>query len=242
MAYSRNFNSEYTGTATTLSSSYYMRSFYVANRDAGAASKRAGFDANRLSIADGMALRRAARQLRNFSYDREQDSSIRNSVQAYIDTYNNTISSVSETTDSNMEHLGKQLKSLTSSYAGELDKIGITVNKDGTLETRDPLFKTSDISKFEKLFSGESDYMQRTTAFAKRIQNRSEALFQSKTHRQILSASAPDASAPDSGNTTPPAESGTQPDATAAAQIVARSLDLDTLLNTGIGANINLSL
>ncbi len=237
MAYSRNFNSEYTGTATTLSSSYYMRSFYVANRDAGAASKRAGFDANRLSIADGMALRRAARQLRNFSYDREQDSSIRNSVQAYIDTYNNTISSVSETTDSNMEHLGKQLKSLTSSYAGELDKIGITVNKDGTLETRDPLFKTSDISKFEKLFSGESDYMQRTTAFAKRIQNRSEALFQSKTHRQFLSASAPD-----SGNTTPPAESGTQPDATAAAQIVARSLDLDTLLNTGIGANINLSL
>ena len=84
--------------------------------------------------------------------------------------------------------------------------------------------------------------MQRTTAFAKRIQNRSEALFQSKTHRQFLSASAPDASAPDSGNTTPPAESGTQPDATAAAQIVARSLDLDTLLNTGIGANINLSL
>ena len=70
----------------------------------------------------------------------------------------------------------KAMKKLTSEYKDSLDKIGITVNKDGTLSSRTSLFANADISKFEKLFSKDADYIQRATAYTKRIERRSDTL------------------------------------------------------------------
>jgi hypothetical protein len=70
----------------------------------------------------------------------------------------------------------KQMKNLTSEYADDLDDIGITVNSDGTLETRSSLLSTASLSKFESLFSSDSNYMQRTNAYRKRAERRSDAL------------------------------------------------------------------
>ena len=75
-----------------------------------------------------------------------------------------------------MQQTYKSMKKLTSEYADELDKIGITVSKDGTLKKRTDLFANADISKFEKLFSKDTDYMQRISAYTRRVQKRSETL------------------------------------------------------------------
>lgn len=244
MAYKRSFSNAYEGAAASFSSSYYLRNFYVSNRDAQTAIKRADFETDTLSLSDSMALRRAVRQLGSFSYGEEQNENIRNSVLAYISTYNNALSSVSSQAaedDEGMKRLAKQLKTMTAAHADELDKIGITVNKDGTLKSRDGLFKTADLSKFKSLFSRDSDYMQRVSACAKRIQTRSDSLIALRYQRAARAAEKnTNAGTPAAPGTTTP--SGSQPDPTAAAQIVAQSLDLDTLCNTGIGANVNVSL
>ena len=49
-------NTAYIGSGTTLSSKYYLRSFYRSNREAGTSSKRREFSGNQLALADGRAL------------------------------------------------------------------------------------------------------------------------------------------------------------------------------------------
>lgn len=218
----------FAGTGTTLSSNYYLRNFYISNRDARTSSKRKGMDNSELTLADGMALRRAVKKLNSLTYTDEKDSDIRSSVKAFIETYNNAINSTSDSTDHTMSRTRKQLMSISQEYASDLDKIGVTVNNDGTLTRRNTLFSTADLSKFEKLFSSDSDFMQRSSACAKRIERRSDALFLTEQYRKRSENAA--------------GQTGGTADATAVAQFISDGTDLDTLLNTGIGQNVNIVL
>ena len=244
-------NTAYIGSGTTLSSKYYLRSFYRSNREAGTSSKRREFSGNQLALADGRALRQAVRRLTSSDFsdsrhgnDRCRDANTRNSVLAYIQTYNNMLSSAGSSSDRTLERSAKQLKNITSEYSSELDKIGITVNDDGTLTSRTTLFESADLSKFKELFSADAAYMQRTSTYAKRFASRGEALVTSDNNllMQKKNAAATGSSATDGTTTSGATESPDDGTATTAAQIVSQSLDLDTLLNTGIGKNINLIL
>ena len=170
------FSTAYAGTGVSLSSSYYLRRFYSANTDAKTSASRKQYSNTALSNADARALRRAIKSLGSFTYDDDSSTNIRNSVSAFIDTYNNLLDSSGSSEDRRMQQTYKSMKKLTSEYADELDKIGMTVSKDGTLKKRSDLFANADISKFEKLFSKDTDYMQRISAYTRRIQKRSETL------------------------------------------------------------------
>lgn len=167
------FSTAYAGTGVSLSSTYYMRHFYKSNADARTAASRKQLSNAELSSADAIALRRAIKSLGSFSYDSEHATNIRNNVTAFINTYNNLLSSAGDSDDRKLTQSCKSLKKLTSEYEDSLDKIGITVNKDGTLASRSNLFANADISKFEKLFSKDSEYMQRISSYSKRIERRS---------------------------------------------------------------------
>lgn len=170
------FSKAFAGTGVSLSSSYYKRRFYSDNADAKTSTSRKALSNSALSSADSHALRRAIKELGSFTYDDDNSTNIRNSVSAFIDTYNNLLESSGSSEDRRMQQINKSIKKLSSEYANDLDKIGITVNKDGTLKKRSDLFANADISKFEKLFSKDTDYMQRTLAYAKRVEKRSETL------------------------------------------------------------------
>lgn len=227
---------DYIGAGTTLSSSYFMRNFYVANSNARTSSNRSEMRNSELSYADSTALRRAIRNLGNANYIEDQDPNIRNSVKAFINVYNNLLDSASGSGDYDLERSAKQLKSLTNEYASQLDKIGITVKSDGTLEARDSLFETAKLSKFENLFSKDSDYMQRATSNAKRVQRYSQALENNVLNQLVSKPGGNTSGIPGSG------EPGDEEDRTEIAGLVADALDLDTLVGKGIGKNINIVL
>ena len=86
--------------------------------------------------------------------------------------------------------------------------------------------------------------VQRTSTYAKRFASRGEALVTSDNNllMQKKNAAATGSSATDGTTTSGATESPDDGTATTAAQIVSQSLDLDTLLNTGIGKNINIIL
>ncbi len=222
-------SSTYVGAGTTLSSTYYMRNFYSKNANARISSTRSALSEKDLSAADGLALRRAIRSLGSFTYDDTSDSNIRNGVLAYISTYNNALSSAADTGDHSLERYAKQMKSITKEYADELDDIGITVNDDGTLTSRSTLFKSADLSNFKSLFSRDSKFMQRTTAVAKRIQQRSESLSLSEKRKEIEEAASKKSDSTDSSTST-------------VADLVSESLGLNTASLTGIGTSVDISL
>lgn len=228
--------------ATSLSSTYYLRDFYISNRSARTSSSRSEYTTNELSLADGQALRRAIKRLGSFDYNDDESANIRSSVMAFVSTYNNTLSSLSDSDDQTLSHTLKQMKSLTSEYEDDLDKIGITLNSDGTLSTREKLLSTASLSKFKALFSADSKYMQQTSAYSKRIERQSNMLvLREKNAQHSLSKGNSSSSTTDS-NAVASQTAATTNTTTAAAQILAASAASDDLTANGIGQNVNISL
>ncbi len=167
----------------------------MSNRDATKASSRKGISNTELSLADSEALRKAVKKLGSFEYSETDSKNAKNGVRAYVETYNNILSSASGSSDYEIKRYAKKLKSLTGQYEDELEKAGISIKKDSTLEVRDTYYDEMDASKLEKLFSRDANYMQKVSTYARRIQNRSEEL--DMTERQARAAaqkSAPDGS------------------------------------------------
>lgn len=224
-------NNSYAGMGVSLSSTYYMRNFYVSNRNVISSSQRKDYSKNELSYEDSTALHRAIRQLGSFSYSEEDSDNVRNNVKAFVDTYNNLLSSTSDTTDDETEHTANQLKSLTKKYSDELDKLGITVNSDGTMTRRDSLIETADFSKFKSLFSSDSEYMKKASGYTRRLQKRSDEVVMEDKVRAAREKKAASKSHSASADTQ-----------TAAAGIAEEALGLEMMQQAGIGNNVNLAL
>ena len=77
---------------------------------------------------------------------------------ALVDTYNNSIDSASNSSSSSMKRYAKQLKKLASKYSDELEDIGITINKDGTLKANEELVKKADADTLNSLFGNDNDF------------------------------------------------------------------------------------
>lgn len=160
----------------SLSSDYFIRNFYAENRNAAKKSGRNDYSKKELSYEDSRALSRAAKKISrmDFGSDRdEKDSDIsdttRSSIEAFVETYNNTMDSAESSSDASTSRYYRQLKHLSSKYADELEDIGITIESSGKLSINDDLLKAADNSKARKLLSSDSDYVQKALRIAKKM-------------------------------------------------------------------------
>lgn len=160
-------------TATSLSESYYLRSFYKSNRDASVSSKRSLFSNSSLSQADSAALRAGIRKLRDFDLedDTNDGANIYSGVSAFLETYNHALSSCGNSKDYSLKRYAKQLKKLAQDYSKELKEIGVTVNSDGSLTKNDTLLKASSVSEIKTLFGKDAAFSTQAARYAKRINN-----------------------------------------------------------------------
>lgn len=159
------------GTAISLSESFYLRSFYKSNRDAATSGKRSDFSNSKLSQADAEALRVGIRKLRDFNLENDTDdgANILSGVSAFIKTYNNALSSSGSSDDYSMKRYAKQLKKLAADYAEDLEDIGVTIKKDGTLVKNENLLKSADVPDIKKLFGKDARFANQVSNYAKRI-------------------------------------------------------------------------
>lgn len=214
------------GTGTSLTSKFYLRDFYVSNRNASSSSKRKDLSKNTLSHADAEALFRAVKKLRTFNYEDESSdgANIYSSIRAYIETYNNALDSSKNSSDVSLERYSKYLKNLSDKYMDKLEDIGITIEKDGSLTANENLLKNADLSDVKKLFSKDSEYLNQTSRYAKRMITKAEnAIFS----EQILASKK----AKENVGTANPIN-----------QALNAAANTQSLLANGIGTNVNISL
>ena len=164
------------GTGVSLSTSYYLRNFYSSNRDAGTASKRKELSSSTLSKADADALHRAVKKLRNFNYedDSSDGANIYGSISAFVETYNNAVSSSGSSSDSSLTRYSKYLKNLSNEYQDELKDIGISIESDGSLKVNENLLKNASLSDVKKVFSKDAEFTSKVSRYAKRINEKAE--------------------------------------------------------------------
>ena len=158
-------------TGVTLSSDFYLSKFYKDNRSTRKSSGRLELSDSELSYEDARALRRAVKQLSSYKFsDEENADNIRNTVKAFVSTYNNALSSTGGNSSSEINRYAKKLKELATKYGDELNDIGVTKKSDGTLSVSDNLLKAADTSKLKKIFSKEDSSLLKTTEqIAKRL-------------------------------------------------------------------------
>ncbi|MBR1622471.1 MAG: hypothetical protein IJ675_00975, partial [Pseudobutyrivibrio sp.] len=87
------------------------------------------------------------------------------------DTMNNAITSATKygKGDTSVKNAAAKLKKLNNDYASDLQKIGITVNKDGTVSLYENASKTYSSSKIASFFDNDSKYLNDVYDTAKRI-------------------------------------------------------------------------
>ena len=160
----------------TLSTNYFLRKYYSNNQKASKSSTRTDFSNVELSFEDSRALSQAAKRLVKNDYGSdtdEKDSDIgettRASIEAFVDTYNNTVASGKKSSDYETKRYLKQLHSHSNKYADQLKDIGITVNSDGSLDLNEDLLKTADNSKARKLLSSDQEYPQKLLKISRKM-------------------------------------------------------------------------
>ena len=159
-------------SGTDLSSTFYLRNFYTNNKNLVKSSNRKNYLDIELSYEDSRALSRAAKALSKFSYSESDNSkSITNSVLAFTKTFNYTLESTKDTTDSSSKRYVKQLKKLTSKYKDELEDLGITINGDGSLKVNEDFLKNRDSDELGKLFNKNSDFSKQLKQLSKKLSN-----------------------------------------------------------------------
>lgn len=160
----------------SLSSSYYMRNFYAENRAAAKKNGRSDYSKAELSFEDSRALSRAAKKLSQMDFGSARDEkdadisdSARSSIEAFVETYNNTMDSAKSSSDASTQRYYRQLKKLSRKYAEELEDIGITIESSGKLSINEELLKTADNSKARKLLSADSDFTRTAQKLARKM-------------------------------------------------------------------------
>lgn len=160
-------------TGLTLTTDYFMRNFYMDNRNVSQKNGRNGFSNIELSFEDSRALSRASKRMLASSLDSEKDDedineTMQSQIEAFVNTYNNALDTA-DTDDYDTENIVKQMKSLTKQYSGELSDIGITIEKGGKLSVNTELLKMADTSKVRKVFSSESEYTKKSLSLSKKL-------------------------------------------------------------------------
>ena len=169
----RTYNTESSGTS--LNSKFYLQNFYRTNRNLTKASARPDYNKTELSYEDSRALKRAASTLSSFKYTEDENGdNIVSSIQAFVETYNNTLES-SNSKDADVYRQNRQLKAMTEKYGEDLEDLGITIEDDGKLKVSENILKGSSFDEVKKVFSEESEYMKSVQRIAKRMHATSEA-------------------------------------------------------------------
>lgn len=139
-------------------------------------SGRTNYSNVELSYEDSRALNRAAKRLSKSDYGSDTDEkdddlseTSRAAIEAFVDTYNNTITSGKSSSDYETKRYVKQLNTLSKKHADELSDLGITINSDGTLDLNKDLLKTASNSKARKVLSSDQEYPQKLVKLSRRM-------------------------------------------------------------------------
>lgn len=163
-------------TATFFSESYYLRSFYKNNTALAKKSGRSALSTNQLSYGDSLALGRAARSLRSFDFNSEQEGTLKNvrfSTQAFTETYNNLMNGAKKTHNADIKRYASSLKNLMNSKKSDLEKIGIKMNSDGTITLNKNLLNSVKIDKFKQAFGSDPAFTKQIETLSKRMSSKS---------------------------------------------------------------------
>ena len=155
----------------SVTNSLSLRLFYNHNATIAHGSSRKSQSTGTLSMADASALRNAIRRLQEYDFEDATEAQIQEKLKAFTDTMNNALSSASKygKGDTSVKNAAATIKRLNNEYASTMEKIGITIDKDGTMSLYDNAAKNYSAKKFNDFFTKDSKYLNDVYDAARKI-------------------------------------------------------------------------
>lgn len=158
----------------SVTNSLSLRLYYGQYSALVKSSTRKDATAGTLSFADASALRNAVRRLQDYKFEDGTEAEIQEKLKAFSDAVNSTLDSGSNYAgnSSSVKTAVSKIKSLNKEYTSDLKKIGISVDKDGTMSVYESASKLYSKEKFSKFFDKDSKYLNELYNAAQRITRR----------------------------------------------------------------------
>lgn len=100
-------------------------------------------------------------------------------VESYVDRYNSTLSDVKKSTGTLDQYYSQMLQEAASDNREQLEKIGITIGKEGTLSIDKEKLNAAAVEDIQSAFGGSGQLAAKTAYIADRISNYAQAGMQS---------------------------------------------------------------
>lgn len=97
------------------------------------------------------------------------------SAEKFVKSYNDLMSSVKDSGDKTVSGKGRFITNMTNAYAGRLEKVGISVNRDGALSINKEAFNKATTSQLDSAFGPKKSFSSFMTDQAKQLAAYSEA-------------------------------------------------------------------
>lgn len=165
-----------TGSLKATNFNFLLKNLYSKNRNAARSVTRGNIKDDVLVTADSDALKKISKSLRDLEYTKENGEGVYNNVKAFVETYNNLITSSKNSSSYDISHSMKLIKNLTKENKDELEKIGITIAASGKLELKKETLVQCSPQKVASIFSEESDYTKKLKFYSGKIYKTSNYL------------------------------------------------------------------
>ena len=100
-------------------------------------------------------------------------------VESYVERYNSTLSDLKKSTGMLDQYYSEMLREAASDNREQLEKIGITIGKEGTLSINKEKLNAASVEDIQSAFGGSGQLASKTAYIADRISNNAQAGIQS---------------------------------------------------------------
>lgn len=111
--------------------------------------------------------------------DSQETEAILSGIKDMVESYNKTLGLLKEAEGSLNSFYYRELKNAAAVSAQQLESVGITQNKDGTLTMDEKMLNAVDYDTLKKVFGSDSDFSQRTEYISGKVSENAQANMES---------------------------------------------------------------
>ncbi len=116
-------------------------------------------------------LQQAANDLANMDFDMSNKEDVYKVAKSFVNSYNSLLKKAGETANSSIEQNVTWMKKDMTEQAEKLEKIGITISKDGSLSIDEEKFTSANFSDIKSQLEGQGSLVGRTGMRASGLRN-----------------------------------------------------------------------
>lgn len=156
------------GGYTKLCKAYYPKEAKE-ERVSSSVSEKKTEQSDKVTANDAVDFKKDANTLAKMDFSESNRKNVTSGVKDFVASYNDMISSASDSNQSNVLNTVKNLSNFTRMNESLLKQVGISVGSDNTLSIDADALEKADMSNLKTVFQGNSSFSGRASTFASSI-------------------------------------------------------------------------